>query len=182
MMSSPTVRQAEEASATRADPGSKLRILCYIPAYNAAATIPSVLDRIPEHMKDRIATYHAEHSWEVSRTNTFSRPATEEEKRERPPVVHPIVRTHPVTGRKLLYMGHHTSHIVELPYGEGRALLYQLLDFATQPHRVYTHRWRKGDLVMWDNRCLVHRGMRDFDMTKHRRLLHRTVLKGSVPY
>jgi alpha-ketoglutarate-dependent 2,4-dichlorophenoxyacetate dioxygenase len=87
-----------------------------------------------------------------------------------------------VTGRKLLYIGHHTSHIAELPYGEGRALLYQLLDFATQPHRVYTHHWRKGDLVMWDNRCLVHRGMRDFDMTKHRRLLHRTVLKGSVPY
>ena len=139
-------------------------------------------EALPQHMKDRIAGLHAEHSWDASRKNTFSRPATDEEKAERPPVVHPIVRTHPVTGRKLLYMGHHTSHIVELPYGEGRALLYQLLDFATLPHRTYTHHWKLGDLVMWDNRCLVHRGMRDFDMTKHRRVLHRTVLKGTVPY
>jgi taurine dioxygenase len=139
-------------------------------------------EALPQHMKDGIAGLHAEHSWDASRNNTFSRPATDEEKAERPPVVHPIVRTHPVTGRKLLYMGHHTSHIVELPYGEGRALLYQLLDFATLPHRTYTHHWKLGDLVMWDNRCLVHRGMRDFDMTKHRRVLHRTVLKGTVPY
>lgn len=139
-------------------------------------------DALPEEMKERIADYHAEHSWEVSRANTFSRPAPEEEKQERPPVVHPIVRTHPITGRKLLYIGHHTSHIVELSYGEGRALLYQLLDFATLPHRTYTHRWRPGDLVMWDNRCLLHRGMRDFDMTKYPRVLHRTVLKGSKPY
>ena len=139
-------------------------------------------DALPEEMKDRIADYHAEHSWEISRANTFSRPASEEEKQERPPVTHPIVRTHPVTGRKLLYIGHHTSHIVELPYSEGRALLYQLLDFATLPHRTYTHHWKPGDLVMWDNRCLLHRGMRDFDMTKHPRVLHRTVLKGTKPY
>lgn len=139
-------------------------------------------EALPEEMRERIAGYHAEHSWEVSRANTFSRPASEEEKQERPPVVHPIVRTHPVTGRKLLYIGHHTSHIVELPYGDGRALLYQLLDFATLPHRTYTHRWLPGDLVMWDNRCLLHRGMRDFDMTRYPRVLHRTVLKGSKPY
>jgi taurine dioxygenase len=139
-------------------------------------------EALPQHMKDRIAGLHAEHSWDASRKNTFSRPATDEEKAERPPVVHPIVRTHPATGRKLLYIGHHTSHIVELPYGEGRALLYQLLDFATLPHRTYTHHWKLGDLTMWDNRCLVHRGMRDFDMTTHRRVLHRTVLKGTVPY
>jgi taurine dioxygenase len=139
-------------------------------------------EALPEEMKERIAGYHAEHSWEVSRNNSFSRPASEEEKAERPPVVHPVVRTHPVTGRKLLYLGHHTSHIVELPYGEGRALLYQLLDFATQPHRTYTHHWKVGDLVMWDNRCLQHRGMRDFDMSKHPRVLHRTVLKGTKPY
>jgi taurine dioxygenase len=139
-------------------------------------------EALPEELKERIAGYHAEHSWEASRNNTFSRPASEDEKKERPPVVHPIVRTHPVTGRKLLYMGHHTSHIVELPYGEGRPLLYQLIEFATHPHRVFTHHWKVGDLVTWDNRCLVHRGMRDFDMNKYRRVLHRTVLKGTKPY
>jgi taurine dioxygenase len=139
-------------------------------------------EALPEELKERIAGYHAEHSWEASRNNTFSRPASEEEKKERPPVVHPVVRTHPVTGRKLLYIGHHTSHIVELPYGEGRALLYQLIEFASHPHRVFTHHWKVGDLVMWDNRCLVHRGMRDFDMNRHRRVLHRTVLKGTKPY
>ncbi|MCG8547781.1 MAG: TauD/TfdA family dioxygenase, partial [Alphaproteobacteria bacterium] len=122
------------------------------------------------------------HSWEASRRNTFSPPATEEQKQERPPVTHPIVRTHPDTGRKLLYIGIHTSHIEGMPEGEGRALLYRLLDFASQPRFVHTHKWRLGDLVMWDNRCLVHRAAGDFEMGKYPRVLHRTVIRGSVPY
>ena len=139
-------------------------------------------EALPDEMKDQIADLRAVHSWEASRRNTFSPPATEEQKQERPLVTHPIVRTHPDTGRKLLYIGIHTSHIEGMPEGEGRALLYRLLDFASQPRFVHTHKWRLGDLVMWDNRCLVHRATGDFEMSKYPRVLHRTVIRGSVPY
>ncbi len=100
----------------------------------------------------------------------------------REPVDHPLVRTHPETGGKALYLGNHASHIVGLPTAEGRALLDELLRHATQRQFVYPHRWRVGDLIMWDNRCLLHRAVANFEMTKHRRVLHRTVIRGTVPF
>jgi len=69
-----------------------------------------------------------------------------------------------------------------MPVGEGRALLYQLLDFATHPRFQYTHYWTEGQVVMWDNRCLLHRAAADFEMDKYTRLLHRTVVRGTKPY
>src|SRR5271155_493671 len=93
--------------------------------------------------------------------------------RDEPPVDHPLVRTHPETGRKALYLGNHGSHIVGMPEGEGRALLDELLEHTTKPQFVYTHRWHIGDLVMWDNRCLLHRAVANYDMGRHRRVLHR---------
>ena len=123
----------------------------------------------------------AVHSWEASRRNTGNRPATEEQKRERPPVNHPVVRSHPVTGRKSLYLGMHISHVEGMPIDEGRAMLADLLERATVPANVYRHQWVVGDLVMWDNRCLLHRADRNFDMSAHARILHRTVVKGTVP-
>jgi alpha-ketoglutarate-dependent taurine dioxygenase len=97
-------------------------------------------------------------------------------------VDHPLVRTHPDTGRKALYLGNHASHIAGLPAAEGGALLDELLAHATQRQFVYPHRWRVGDLVMWDNRCLLHRAVANFEMNKHRRVLHRTVVRGTVPF
>lgn len=146
------------------------------------ANIANAYDELPDVMKDRIQGLRAVHSWEANRDNTFNRPATDEEKAERPPVSHPIVRTHPDSGRKVLYVGIHTSHIEGMPVAEGRELLYRLLDFATQPRFVHTHHWREGELVMWDNRCLMHRATGDFEMDKHARVLHRTVIRGTVPY
>jgi taurine dioxygenase len=102
--------------------------------------------------------------------------------RDRSPVDHPLVRTHPETGRKALYLGNHASHIVGMPEGEGRALLDELLEHTTQPRFVYTHRWRIGDLVMWDNRCLLHRAVANYEMGRHRRVLHRSVVRGSIPF
>lgn len=122
------------------------------------------------------------HSWEASRINSGSVLASEEEKRERPPVVHPLVRTHPDTGRKLLYMGIHVSHIEGRPQAEGKALVDELMAHATQPQFVYAHQWRDGDLVMWDNRSLMHRARRDFDAASYPRVLHRTVVRGTRPY
>lgn len=146
------------------------------------ANMQLAYEALPDEAKERIAGLRAVHSWEASRNNTFNRPATEQQKKERPPVVHPMVRTHPGTGRKTLYIGTHTSHIEGMPVGEGRALLYQLLDFATHPRFQYTHYWEKGQVVMWDNRCLLHRATADFEMDKYKRLLHRTVVRGTKPY
>ena len=137
---------------------------------------------LPETTKRRIAGLKAEHSWEANRRNTKSPPATEEQKRERPPVTHPVVRTHPDTGDKTLYLGCHVSHIHGMPKEESDALLAELLDHTTQPQFVYSHEWRRGDYVMWDNRCLLHRATPNYDTEKECRVLHRTVIIGTVPY
>jgi len=102
--------------------------------------------------------------------------------RVHPPVDHPLVRTHPETGKKALYLGNHSSHILGMPEAEGRALLDELLEHTTQPQFVYPHCWRIGDLVMWDNRCLLHRAVANYDMGRDRRVLHRSVVRGSLPF
>ncbi len=102
--------------------------------------------------------------------------------REHPPVDHPLVRTHPETGRKALYLGNHASHILGMPEAEGRALLDELLEHTTQRQFVYTHRWSIGDLVMWDNRCLLHRAVANYEIGRYRRILHRSVVRGTVPF
>lgn len=135
---------------------------------------------LPEDEKQALAGLRAVHSWEASRQNTGNRPASEEQKRERPPVSHPIVRTHP-SGRKSLYLGVHIGHVDGMDYAAGRALLADLLDRATADRFVYRHVWRAGDLTLWDNRVLLHRADRNYDMAAHPRVLHRTVVKGTRP-
>ena len=137
---------------------------------------------LPDETKREIAHLKVVHSWEASRRTLGGKPASDEQKRERPPVTHPLVRTHPDTGVKSLYLGLHTSHVVGMPEADGRALLGRLLVHTTQPEFVYTHRWRDGDLVMWDNRCLLHRAARNYAMSRERRILQRTVVKGTVPF
>ena len=74
-----------------------------------------------------------------------------------PPVSHPLVRVHPFNGRKSLYLASHASHIEGWPVEEGRALLAELIAFATQPQFTYSHDWRKHDFVLWDDRWTMHR-------------------------
>jgi taurine dioxygenase len=136
---------------------------------------------LPEAPKHRLDGLRVVHSWEWSRIASGSTPATELEKTERPPVDHPLVRTHPDTGEKSLYIGNHASHILGLPEAEGRALLADLLEHATRSEFIYTHHWQPGDLVIWDNRCLLHRAVANYEMAKQRRVLHRTVVRGTVP-
>ena len=83
---------------------------------------------------------------------------SERERDALPPVRHPVVYTHPATGRKNLYVGRHASHIVGMAVDEGRALLRQLTEDACRPPRLFRHRWQAGDLAVWDNRCVLHRG------------------------
>jgi alpha-ketoglutarate-dependent taurine dioxygenase len=124
-------------------------------------------DALPAAMKRRIAALRV-----------VFRPAFDA---SRPAVDHPLVRTHPDTGRKALYLGNHSSHIRGLSEGEGAALLAELLEHATQRQFVYVHRWRFGDLVMWDNRCLLHRVVAGEEMGRYRRVMHRSVVRGTVP-
>ena len=100
----------------------------------------------------------------------------------RPAVDHPLVRTHPDTGRKSLYIGNHSSHILGLPEAEGAAFLGELLEQATQRQFVYAQRWQLGDLIMWDNRCLLHRAVANYEADKYRRVMHRSIVRGTVPF
>ena len=137
---------------------------------------------LPEADKVLVAGLRAIHSWEASRIQCGGRPATPEQIAERPPVDHPLVRIHPDTGAKALYLGNHASHIVGWPKEDGQALLKRMIGHVSQGRFVYTHRWQQGDLVLWDNRCLVHRALPHEAMGVNRRVLHRTVVKGTVPY
>ena len=86
-----------------------------------------------------------------------------------PPVPQRVVRTHPGSGRKTLYLASHASHIENMPGPDGRLLLMELMEHATQKQFTHTHKWRQGDLVVWDNRCTMHRA-RPFDTTEVRDL------------
>jgi alpha-ketoglutarate-dependent taurine dioxygenase len=97
-------------------------------------------------------------------------------------VDHPLVRTHPETGRQALYLGNHAIGVLGMSEAEGMALLDALLEHATQRQFVYTHRWCAGDLIMWDNRCLLHRAVANYDRNRHRRILHRSLVRGMAPF
>ena len=104
----------------------------------------------------------------------------DEDAKKRHTVTHPLIRTNPVNGRKALYVGAHAQEIVGMPPKEGRRILDELTAFCTQPQFVYSHHWRDGDAVMWDNRCTLHRAT-TFDRTRYKRKLHRTTIAGKAP-
>ncbi len=132
---------------------------------------------LPEDMKRRVAGAIAVHDFSWSRDQIRPGFFTAEERATYPPVRHPLVRTNPVNGRPALFLGAHASHIEGMPIEEGRALLKALLDHVTQPQFRYRHEWREGDLVVWDNRCVLHRAT-PYDSTRYKRLLQRTTVSG----
>ncbi len=106
---------------------------------------------------------------------------SEEQMRSVPDVEAPIVRTHPVTGRKCLFVNEaHTSRVVGLPEAEGAALLARLCAHIVKPEFRHEHQWRAGDLLMWDNVSVQHKANFDYDLPL-RRLMHRTTVRGSIP-
>ncbi|HEY3919800.1 MAG TPA: TauD/TfdA family dioxygenase [Stellaceae bacterium] len=121
-------------------------------------------DALPQTMKDRIEGLVASHSiWHSRMLSGFPEP-TEEEIASRPPAEHKVVQIHPTSGRKTLYLASHASHILGQPVAEGRALIKELTEFATQRPFVYRHKWTRGDVVIWDNRCVMHRATPFADM------------------
>ena len=132
---------------------------------------------LPEALKRRVETAVAVHDFSWSRDQIRPGFFTEKERAQYPPVRHPVVRANPVNGRKSLFLGAHASHIESLPVDEGRALLKELLDHVTQPKFCYRHEWQEGDLVVWDNRCVLHRAT-PFDTVRYKRLMQRTTISG----
>jgi len=109
-------------------------------------------------------------------------PVTTEERAAWPDMPQPLVRTHPETGRKALYVGGNVPwHVEGMPTEESDVLIPELQAFATRPEFVYIHRWQAGDAILWDNRSSMHRA-NAYDQTNHRRLMHRTTIAGDQPF
>ncbi|MGE5639065.1 MAG: TauD/TfdA dioxygenase family protein [Clostridia bacterium] len=129
-------------------------------------------DSLPEETKKEIESLSSEH-WAFYTRTWLGDAYSEAQLKTLPPVEWPLVRQHP-SGRKVLWVGAHATRIVGWTLAEGRILLADLLEHATQREFVYRHRWRPGDLVMWDNRCTLHRGRR-FDLEARRELRRTTI-------
>ena len=132
-------------------------------------------DALPEAMKRRLDSLVAEHSIFNSRANLGFTNFSDEERAGMPPVPQVLVRTIPELGRKSLYLASHAGRIFGLGEAEGRALIDELMAHATQRQFVYTHRWRVHDLVIWDDRCTMHRGT-DFDDLRFKRDMQRATV------
>jgi len=154
-----------------------------VPAVSADtefADMRAAYDALDARMKERIAGLRAHHSIAYSRM-TLGFDFSEEERERLPGAVHPLVRVNPRTGRRSLYLASHAARIMDWPLPEGRLLLRDLTEHATQREFVYRHQWRVGDLVIWDNLATMHRGVA-FDDTQHRRELRRvTTLDLALP-
>jgi len=138
-------------------------------------------ERLDPAWKTRIATLRAVHNLDFSRTRRHGEePMTEAQRSAVPPVDHPVVRTHPETGRKCLYLGDHAESIVGMPYGEGRALIDELNGLAIHADLTWEHRWTPRQLIVWDNRCTMHRAT-PYDPTTQVRVVRRCTVLGEVP-
>jgi taurine dioxygenase len=147
----------------------------YVNMHRAYEDLPAAMQRRIDGLR-AVHVYQSRHS--ARKLMTLS-----EDNRAAVPdaVLHPLVRTHPETGRKAIYLNPiRIEGIVGMQEGSALALLDELLEHARQPRFEYRHQWRRDDLVMWDNRCLLHKANGDYDMTQVR-YLYRIMLKGDVP-
>jgi alpha-ketoglutarate-dependent 2,4-dichlorophenoxyacetate dioxygenase len=143
------------------------------------ADMRAAWDTLDGETRDLVQDLVCEHSQLYSRGILGFTDFTEEERQRFAPVLQRLVRRHPETGRRSLYLSSHAGTIVGWPVPEARALLRDLIEHATQRQFVYAHRWRQYDFVMWDNRVVMHRGRRY--NTAEVRDLHRTTVADSAP-
>jgi taurine dioxygenase len=143
-------------------------------------------DTLPSALRHAVEGARAEHSYltqyeELRRRSPFRPALTQAQIDEVKPVVHPVVRTHPETGRKALFVSEHfTTRIVGIPEDESRALLNELYAHSVLPEHVYRHRWAPHDMVFWDNRSLMH--LAGGTPPHLRRKLYRTTIEGDTPF
>ena len=150
--------------------GGNTEFACMRAAYDA---LPDVVGRTLEGLV-------VEHSLVYSRSTVSKGSLTPDMAAELPGAWQVMVRVNPVNGRKAVYAGAHASHVIGWPREEGRAFIAWLNEFATQPQFRFSHAWREGDLVIWDNRAVLHRATA-YDTVRHKRLMQRTTVRGDAP-
>jgi len=139
------------------------------------ADMRAAYDALPETMKKKVDSLVVEHSIWYSRALAGMSDVSATEQATRPPSHHGLVHVHPGSGRKVLYLAAHASHIVGWPLDEGRALLAELTTHATQPQFVFRHQWQLHDLLVWDNLATMHRAT-PFDDNRYPRDMRRTTV------
>jgi taurine dioxygenase len=139
-------------------------------------------DDLPEDRKRLLEGMKVVHRYRSTRKGTSARELKPEEEASLPEVLHPIVRTHPETGRKALYLNRNRmDRIPGMEQDASEALLDELVAHATQDKFQYRHKWRQGDIVIWDNRCTMHKANGDY-APGARRVMHRMTTAGTVPF
>ena len=138
-------------------------------------------ERLSPDWKRTIANLRAVHNLDFSRTRRHGEvPMTEAQRNAVPPVDHPIVRTHPDTGRKCLFLGDHAEYVLGMDYDEGRTMIEELNALAIHDDLMYRHRWTPGEMMVWDNRCVQHRAT-EYDPATQRRVIRRCTVLGEAP-
>lgn len=144
------------------------------------ANMAAAYDALDDATKERCDGLIAVHDFYWSRREINEKTFSQAERDAIPPVRHPLIRVHPETGRKAIYAGSHAREIEGMDLEESRELIDSLIEHGTSPQFTYRHKWKVGDMVLWDNRAALHRGMA-FDDTKVKRRLHRTTIAGTAP-
>jgi len=146
------------------------------------ADMYSAYDLLPAALKAKIEGRRAIHNLDFSRTRRHGEDLlTAKQKSEVPPIAHPIMRTHPETGRKAIFLGDHAESIEGMDYDEGRALIEEANMTITPPERVYSHTWTPRQRIVWDNRCTLHRAT-GFDEARQKRVMRRCTINGDRPF
>jgi taurine dioxygenase len=150
------------------------------------ANMHSAWDTLPAPLRVAVEGLKAEHTYlakyaELQKRSPWRPDLSDEQKAQVRPVFHPVVRTHPETGRKALFVSEHfTTRLVGVAEEESRELLQALFAHSVRPEHIYRHRWQPHDMVFWDNRSLMHLAAGCPD--DQRRKLYRTTIEGDVPY
>jgi alpha-ketoglutarate-dependent 2,4-dichlorophenoxyacetate dioxygenase len=145
------------------------------------ADMYSAYDALAPDEQRRLAGLRAIHSLDFSRNRRHGEePLTAAQRDAVPPVAHPVLRTHPETGRRCVFLGDHAETIEGMDYAAGRAFIEALNERTVAAARRYTHRWRPGDFMVWDNRCLLHKA-ESYDTSREPRVIRRCTVLGEAP-
>ena len=142
----------------------------------------SVYDDLPQELKIKIKKLRAVHKWQSRRNVSEVVKLTKEQEKDTPPVEHPLIRTHPMSNKKSIYINpNRIHHILGFNEIDSDKLLDEIYEFSFQDKYQYRHTYEKGDLVIWDNRCTMHKANSDYDLS-HLRIMHRVMLEGEAVF
>ena len=142
----------------------------------------SVYDDLPQELKIKIKKLRAVHKWQSRRNVSDVVKLTKEQEKDTPPVEHPLIRTHPMSNKKSVYINpNRIDHISGFNETDSDKLLDEIYEFSFQDKYQYRHTYEKGDLVIWDNRCTMHKANSDYDVS-HLRIMHRVMLEGEAVF